>query len=125
MFSLETRWERIADDGSWPDWKDEPNSVSGWVTADAVPTPPGADAVLVPWRPIWLGLLVNAAVFALILFLLVAAVRGIAARLRQDQIVWRRETGACEHCGYALGNLTRCPECGRDRPPSAPAAAGP
>jgi len=66
----------------------------------------------VPWRPLWAGLVANAAVYAAAIALLAALSRRLGA--------WRRRRrGRCPACGYDLTNLPttdtgdpRCPECG-------------
>lgn len=72
-----------------------------------------------PIRPVWLGLMANAALYCAV-FLLLFWWRG---RRRQ---AGRRARNECEACGYALGGLPRCPECGQEAAvvsrPIAPAA---
>lgn len=62
----------------------------------------------VPIRPLWIGLAVNALVFAFAAF---AGVRGVAAIRRAR----RRKRGQCETCAYPVAELPACPECGVTR----------
>ncbi|MFO0827119.1 MAG: hypothetical protein U0572_03130 [Phycisphaerales bacterium] len=62
-----------------------------------------------PYRVLPLGLVVDAAFWGAFMFLL-AHVPPLAERLL------RRKRGLCPSCAYPLGGLSRCPECGRDRP---------
>lgn len=61
----------------------------------------------IPVRPVWSGLLANVGVFAL-----------AAMALLTTPGCWRRYVrrweGRCVACGYELGGLPRCPECGRE-----------
>ena len=60
---------------------------------------------VLPLTPIWRGLVVDVAFWAVVAAMLVEGTR--YARRR-----WRRSRGRCVSCGYVLGTLTRCPECG-------------
>lgn len=80
-----------------------------------MPTLPGADATrraYVPLSPRWPAFLANTAVYAGLLFTLVASVI-LGKRLL------RRLSGRCPRCGYRLRGLSpeqgriRCPECGK------------
>ncbi len=66
----------------------------------------------VPLRPVWTGLLADAAAFAV-------AVMG-AAHLPALARRWhRRRGGRCMACGHPLAGLSRCPECGyAGKPPT-------
>ena len=68
---------------------------------DAVPR-------LLPLAPCWPGLLVDTALLAIPMALLVLGAR----RTRR---LWRRRRGCCPQCGYDLrgGDAGGCPECGR------------
>lgn len=80
----------------------------------------GSDYVLA-YQPIWFGLLINAGIFALLwLVLLVGAPMGFH-HVRRAR---RRRAGRCVQCDYVLRGLgddvTKCPECGAERPASPP-----
>ena len=66
-----------------------------------------ADLQMVPWRPIWPGLLVDIAFYGAVWWCLLLIPTSIAARRR-------RRKGACPACGYDLTGLEAgvCPECG-------------
>lgn len=74
----------------------QPNSTGAWY-----------DPWVLPYRPIWSGLLIDTAVFT-VLWMLVFLVPIALVRRR------RRRRGACVACGYDLAGTTgdRCPECG-------------
>jgi hypothetical protein len=81
---------------------------------DVDPSPPHdigrrfAPRVL-PLRPLWRGLLLDALVWAALVGLLTVGPRSfIRAR--------RRRRGRCPACGYPLGPSPRCPECGAGAP---------
>lgn len=76
-------------------------------------SPTAVSDVIVPLMPYWPGLLMDAAIYG---FIGGAIVIWLGGRRRRRR--WRR--GECVECGYALGNLDRCPECG-----SAVSAPGP
>jgi hypothetical protein len=66
-----------------------------------------ADVRVVPWRPIWTGLLLNTAIFSAAWWALLLVPRTIIARRRSRR-------GVCPKCGYDLAGLATavCPECG-------------
>jgi len=64
---------------------------------------------LLPARPLWLGLAVNAVVFALG-FLVVFRVS------RHMRGVWRLHRSLCNRCAYPTGTNDRCTECGTPLP---------
>jgi hypothetical protein len=66
-----------------------------------------ADIRMVPWRPVWTGLLADTVVYAGVWWCLLLVPRAIAARYRKRQ-------GACKRCGYDMSGLPAgvCPECG-------------
>lgn len=60
---------------------------------------------ILPWRPVWTGLLVDTIIFAALFGVLLA----VPARGRR---VWRRLHGCCPECNYPAGERTICTECG-------------
>ncbi len=74
-------------------------------TGSAVPRDPDKGAV--PLRPLPLGLAANTLLFAAPPFIVLAAIPAGRRALR-------RRRGLCPVCGYAVGGLDRCPECGTD-----------
>lgn len=77
-------------------WRDPGASLSGVV---------GFELCLLPWRPMWAGLALNAAVFGSSAWLL-SAIFISAKRLI------RRVKGQCPTCGYPVGLTRVCAECG-------------
>lgn len=67
-------------------------------------------AIVIPFRPIWPGFIINTAFYATILLLLIGGPGMVRRRLR-------RQKGRCPSCGYNLrGDLpVGCPECGWGR----------
>jgi hypothetical protein len=63
-------------------------------------------SIVIPLRPLWLGMLGNASVFGLAAFALLSIPTTVRAL--------RRHRNCCESCGYALRGIRsrRCPECG-------------
>jgi hypothetical protein len=57
----------------------------------------------------WFGMLVNTAVFGVLIAAFVAATKSLAGRLRGRR-------GKCAACGYRLHAGSGCPECGLGRP---------
>jgi hypothetical protein len=82
------------------------------LTNDRIPSGRGslADVRMIPYRPIWSGLAVDAALYAGLWWCLLLVPRFVAAK-------WRRKQGSCPACGYDLTGLTTgvCPECGTAR----------
>ena len=72
-----------------------------------------------PTRVVWGGLLINLALYALVVYgvCVPALVYGRRFVLRRR---WSR--GVCGHCRYEVGMLDRCPECGAERPVKVSAA---
>ncbi|GJM19192.1 MAG: hypothetical protein DHS20C14_14050 [Phycisphaeraceae bacterium] len=63
------------------------------------------EEVHLPTAPIWLGLIINIACYGTLWYAPGAIWRGCRR--------WRRSrSGRCLACGYNLGGLTTCPECG-------------
>ena len=62
-----------------------------------------------PTRPIWIGLLINTAIFAWLWFALFSCPGMVRKRIRKLK-------GRCPNCGYSLHAAisNRCPECGAD-----------
>ena len=75
--------------------------------------PTGFPRVL-PYRPIWLGMLINTLFYAILLYLAIAG-SGALRRLI------RLKRGRCPRCGYDLRGALQagCPECGWNRQPEA------
>ncbi len=63
------------------------------------------DGLLLPTAVLWPGFAVNAAFYAGVCWVLLAA-PGVVVRWR------RRRRGRCAACGYDLTGLDACPECG-------------
>lgn len=63
-------------------------------------------ACQIVYLPLWDGLALNTALFAALLWV----VHGSVVALRKSR---RIRAGRCIHCGYPLGHLPQCPECGR------------
>jgi hypothetical protein len=66
---------------------------------------PGVKRAL-PLRPLLWPAAINTAAYTLLAFILLSTFAALRARLR-------RRRGQCAACGYAVGNLPKCPECGR------------
>ena len=83
----------------------------------ALHLPKGSGLTVLPYHPLWPGLLANLAIFAaawLTLFLTIDAAR---AHIRRR----RRRNNTCPHCRYPLTpDLPRCPECGQPNPAATP-----
>lgn len=79
-----------------------------WGIAVTKPDARRVTGIVLPWRPIWNGFIVNSALFSLIVF----AVLYVPGLMRRAA---RRRDGRCVRCGYdlrALAGSTACPECG-------------
>lgn len=61
--------------------------------------------LVLPLRPLWTGLFINVSLYATLFALAMWGWRGLRLRLRRR----RRQ---CLACGYAIGTLGTCPECG-------------
>ena len=64
------------------------------------------DRVVLPYKPIWTGLMGDTAVLG-------AAAAGVAGAVKCSVRALRRRRGKCEGCGYEVKGLGVCPECGR------------
>lgn len=58
-----------------------------------------------PLRPCWRGMIADCVFYALLL-------AGLAGGWRCVRTVRRRRSGSCLRCGYRVGGLPICPECG-------------
>jgi hypothetical protein len=58
-----------------------------------------------PLRPLWIPFALNTLLFA-------GAIHGTLALIAELRRRHRRRRGRCPSCGYALGGLATCPECG-------------
>lgn len=67
----------------------------------------GANGRLIPVRPLWGGLLINALAYGGISWIVLTG--GMWARKER-----RRRLNRCIACGYQIGQSTRCSECGAD-----------
>jgi hypothetical protein len=65
----------------------------------------GLVARRLPIRPLVVPFLINAAVFALAVFVLLT----VSSTIRAAR---RRSRGLCTHCAYPVSGLATCPECG-------------
>lgn len=72
---------------------------------------PGAPAIELPYRVLWLGVAANGAITGLVLWML--ARLPVAA-----ESAMRRRRGLCARCAHPLIGAMRCPECGWDAPTS-------
>jgi hypothetical protein len=85
--------------------------MNGWRTGTTLTIPGGSGKrVALPLRPNLALLFANSAVYSAGLIALVGMWRG-AKRLR------RIPPETCRTCGYLVGDLPRCPECGASREP--------
>jgi hypothetical protein len=84
----------------------------GWYTEGLAACPPWERSIgrrrPFPLRPEWPGFVVNTAVYAGGLLLLVTMPR----RMRRWRRAWRTRRGVCPACGYGGISLAGCPECG-------------
>ena len=114
--SLDAHWGRIASDGTWPDQRTAYSGPDGcWVSASLERSPAGVTITLLPWHPIWRGMLINTAVFAGAFLLAIVVFRWLTGDYRRAKAKARTSAGLCISCAYPLHDLPRCPECGRLR----------
>lgn len=100
----------------WPcvscEYSDGDGAAGGFVITEPVRVNLGVAGATIPralaWRPYWPGAAINAAIFSLAWWLMLA-VPPMVLRTR------RRRRGRCAKCGYDLRATDdgRCPECGR------------
>jgi hypothetical protein len=98
---------RVVEARGWPLltlWSEAPRPAP---TVPAATTP----AAIIPWRPVWTGLLSNGALYGLVLVALYGCTFGLRRFVRQS--LWLRR-GCCMQCGYDLrfDLAAGCPECG-------------
>lgn len=67
-----------------------------------------AGPIMIPLRPIWIGIIGNSLLYAFGLLLLISGSRALL-RCR------RRRSGGCVKCGYPTGPSAVCSECGTPR----------
>jgi len=75
----------------------------------------------VPYVPIWPGYLINTLIYAAAAFALLS----LLARLQSIRRDRKARSGICLSCGYHVGSLATCPECGHQNPASTDARAQP
>lgn len=83
------------------------NDYSVWLVGLESPLPAGNNDLpaRIPLRPLLRGTLLNTLVYGLLVWLLVSIPSALL-------YLKRRRTGRCAKCGYDLGLLSTCPECG-------------
>lgn len=81
---------------------------------DGSPIPAFDDPIL-PLRPILAGTALNTGFFALLFYAVWIVVRRIWRLLTGARARERFARGECIRCGYTLGGLLACPECGHAR----------
>ena len=104
-YAVASGWPFRALDGGYS-WRSAPGQTGNreWHSALEV-TRGGADPLLVPFRPRWIGLLANAAAY----FTCISVVSLLASAVRRR---WAISQGRCPSCLYVHGGDTPCPECG-------------
>lgn len=75
--------------------------------------PDGSQRMRLPLRPMLPGFVVNTLLAAIVMAAGIFAIGSVRARLVRDLRIRR---GLCTGCGYAIGDLVVCPECGAGRP---------
>lgn len=86
---------------------------------------PAFDDPILPLRPILAGTLLNTGFFALLFYAVWIVVRRLWHLLTGARARERFARGECIRCGYTLGDLVTCPECGHARKLKNPAPAEP
>jgi len=76
---------------------------------------PVVDIPFIPLRPILLGIVANSAFYGLFFASIWLVFRRIWRLLTGAKKRERFKRGECFRCGYPLGDLGRCPECGTQR----------
>lgn len=92
---------------------DEMSASWRWRVTSGIPVPltlrwwGGHAEWFLPTRPLWGGLLLNTAIYAVV----VMALRTLATTIMRR---WRHSRGRCRTCGYPVvgGGTGMCPECG-------------
>lgn len=112
-------------DGTCDSMTDAPVITGSWSIRGGTPLPPSLGNASVgrrgswyslkgpvprrlPLLPVLPGFIVNSALYGLVLAGVVLAPRWVV-RARRSR---RRRRGLCASCGYEVGQLTTCPECG-------------
>lgn len=90
--------------------------VSGAIVPDA-PLPGMPAGRVLPFLPLWPGVIANTFMFAALLFLALSAPGACTALVR-----WRRRQ--CVACGYQVSTAERCSECGAPQPARRGAGTG-
>jgi hypothetical protein len=89
-----------------PDW--EVLSYDGVRSGVSDPFKQSDSSVGVAIQPLWTGAVLNAVIYALVLWWMWRALCALCALPR----VLRVRRGECRACGHPLAGLARCPECG-------------
>lgn len=84
----------------------------GIVLADTDKSAWEALPALLPFRPIWPGVAVNAVLYAIVFWATSRTWRALRSELRARR-------GLCLDCAYPIGAADRCSECGFPHPPGA------
>lgn len=115
MHSLESR---LISSMMYPTWDEAMrNKRSGWLGEYVVihgsigPFGGPFEQIALPLRPRPLGFAVNTIFYALIAFGLWSGLVGAIGSVRRSR---RRRRGRCIACGYELGGVSTCPECGSE-----------
>lgn len=92
--------------GGWVDSVEESTLWAAAVPAAIVRT--GMGVRIAPLRPLWSGLVFNTLVWTLLVALAIRCGEMIRSSVR-------RRAGKCGRCGYSIGSIGPCPECGLAR----------
>jgi len=102
------------------------NPSSSWINPEyewAVPAPaviryrngvsiPPPEYPIRPLRPLLLGSMVNSVTYGSVLFVVYLLAKRLVRVFRRATHRLRVPPGHCRACGYSLGDLAKCPECG-------------